>query len=154
MEFILLKFLHVLGAIVMLGTGTGIAFFMLMAHRSADAPFIARTAGVVVLADALFTATAVVAQPVTGYLLVRATGRSLADPWIVLSLVLYLGAGAFWLPVVWIQVKLRDLARAATAAGTPLPPAYHRWFRIWFAFGFPGFGFAIAILWLMVAKSS
>ena len=152
MDFFLLKFTHILGAIVMLGTGTGIAFFMLMAHRSADAAFIARTSGVVVLADAVFTATAVVAQPISGYLLVRWTGRALTDPWIAISLVLYVGAGAFWLPVVWIQTKMRDLAQTAVRAGAPLPPAYHRWFRIWFAFGFPGFGFTIAILWLMVAK--
>lgn len=152
MDYLLLKFMHVLGAVVMLGTGTGIAFFMLMAHRSGDAAFIARTAKVVVIADAIFTAFAVVLQPVTGYLLVRATGRALTDPWIMLSLAFYLGAGAFWLPVVRIQMKLRDLATAAADAGTALPSAYHRYFRIWLAFGFPGFGFTIAILWLMIAK--
>lgn len=152
-EFFLLKFAHVLGAVVILGTGTGIAFFMVMAHRSADAAFIARTAGVVVLADLLFTATAVIAQPVTGYWLMRASGRAFSEPWIALSLMLYAGAGMFWLPVVWIQMRLRDLARAAVNAKAPLPPAYHRWFRIWFLFGFPGFGFTIAILWLMIAKS-
>ncbi len=152
MDYILLKFAHILGAIVMLGTGAGIAFFMLMAHRSANADFVARTASLVVIADALFTATAVIAQPITGYLLVRITGRALSDPWIALSLVFYVAAGVFWLPVVWIQARMRDLARTAAASGAPLPPDYHRWFRIWFVFGFPGFGFALGILWLMVAK--
>ena len=60
MSYLTLKFLHVIGAVVILGTGTGIAFFMLMAHLSREVAFIARTAGVVVLADMLFTATAVV----------------------------------------------------------------------------------------------
>jgi len=152
-DYLLLKFVHVLGAVVIIGTGTGIAFFMLMAHLSDDAAFIARTAKVAVIADAVFTTSAVVLQPITGYLLVLSTGRSLSESWIMLSVALYLGAGLFWLPVVWIQMKMRNLAAAAAHAGTPLPPTYHRYFRIWFVFGFPGFGFTLAILWLMITKS-
>ena len=150
--YIILKYLHVLGAVVILGTGAGIAFFMLMADRSRDAAFIARTAGVVVLADLIFTATAVAAQPITGYLLLRQTGTPLRESWVVASLALYVIAGAFWLPVVWMQLRMRDLARTAVAAGAPLPDAYQRLFRLWFAFGFPGFGAVMAILWLMIAK--
>ena len=149
---LLLKYLHVLGAVVILGTGTGIAFFMLMAHLSRDAAFIGRTASVVVRADMLFTATAVVVQPVTGYLLMRETGVTFSEGWIVASLVLYGAAGAFWLPVVWIQARMRDLALEAAAGGTPLPERYHRLFRIWFVFGFPGFGSVLAIVWLMIAR--
>jgi uncharacterized membrane protein len=151
-EYLLLKYVHVLGAVVLLGTGTGIAFFMLMAHRTAEPAFIARTARVVVMADTIFTATAVILQPITGYLLVVATGRSLTEPWILLSFALYLSAGVFWLPVVWIQMRLRDLSMLAAENGTALPEAYHRYFRVWFAFGIPGFGFTMAILWLMIAK--
>lgn len=150
--YFLLKYLHVLGATVILGTGTGIAFFMLTAHRSGDAGFIARTAAVVVAADMLFTATAVIAQPITGYLLMRQTGIEITTPWVMASLGLYVVAGLFWLPVVWIQVRIRDLAAAAASTGNRLPEAYHRLFRIWFAFGFPGFGAALAVLWLMIAK--
>jgi uncharacterized membrane protein len=149
---VILKFAHVVGATLILGTGSGIAFFMLMAHRSGNAEFIARTAGVVVLADMIFTATAVALQPVTGYLLMRQTGVTFADSWIAASLVLYLVAGAFWLPVIWIQMRLRDLAQTAAHAAAPLPPAYHRLFRIWFLFGFPGFGAVLAILFLMITK--
>jgi uncharacterized membrane protein len=150
--YFLLKFAHVVGATVILGTGGGIAFFMLMAHRSGNAEFIARTARLVVLADMIFTAIAVIVQPITGYLLMRQTGETFGESWIAVSLALYLVAGAFWLPVVWIQARLRDLARAAAEAGTPLPPLYHRLFRIWFLFGFPGFGAVLAILFLMIAK--
>ncbi len=152
MAYLLLKYLHVLGAIVILGTGAGIAFFMLMAHLSRDAAFVARTAGVVVIADVVFTATAVLAQPVTGYLLAREAGLALGEGWLMASLVLYGVAGAFWLPVVWMQIRMRDLARAAAAPGTALPAAYHRLFRLWFAFGFPGFGSVMLILWLIIAK--
>ena len=94
--------LHVIGAAVLLGTGAGIAFFMVMAVRDGDPRLISHVGGTVVLADTLFTATAVVAQPVTGYLLAREVGWSLSEGWIVVSLGLYVVTGLFWLPVVWI----------------------------------------------------
>ena len=150
--YAMLKYAHIIGAVLLLGTGTGIAFFMLTAHRTGDAAHIAMTASTVVVADAVFTATAAVAQPVTGYLLVRQLGYSLSEFWIVASLVLYVVAGAAWLPVVGIQIRLRDLARAAAATGAPLGPDYHRLFRWWFVLGFPGFGAVAAIVWLMIAR--
>ena len=150
--YLILKFLHVIGAAVLLGTGAGIAFFMLMAHRTADARTIAATARMVVIADYLFTATAVVAQPVTGLLLARSAGYSLGEGWIVASIALYLVTGAFWLPVVWMQREMRNLARAAADAGLPLPARYHRLFRAWFAFGFPAFGAVLLIFWLMISR--
>jgi uncharacterized membrane protein len=150
--YVLLKFAHVVGATVIFGTGSGIAFFMLMAHRSGDAGFIARTAQLVVLADMIFTASAVLLQPVTGYLLMRQTGVTFAESWVAVSVVLYLVAGAFWLPVVWIQLHLRNLARAAAQACVPLPAAYHRLFHTWFLFGLPGFASVLTILFLMIAK--
>lgn len=152
MTYLVLKYLHVMGAIVLLGTGAGIAFFMLMAHRTGDARFVAMTAGTVVVADTIFTATAIVAQPLTGWLLARELAIPLSEPWIAASLGLYVVAGAFWLPVVWMQMRMRDLARLAAAAAAPLPPDYHRLFRWWFVFGFPGFGAVALILWLMISR--
>lgn len=148
----LLRWAHILGATVLLGTGAGIAFFMLIAHRSHDAHLIAHTAGTVVLADTLFTATAVIAQPITGLWLAHELGWSLTEGWLLLSLALYFLTGAFWLPVVWIQIRLRDLARVATETETPLPPRYHRLFRIWFACGIPAFLAVLGILWLMITR--
>ncbi|WP_203074843.1 DUF2269 family protein [Falsiroseomonas ponticola] len=150
--FLAVKALHVIGAAVLLGTGAGIAFFMLMAHRSGDARIVAHTAGVVVVADTIFTATAVVAQPATGLALAWMGGHSLLDPWLVASIALYVLTGLFWLPVVWMQWRMRNLARDAVAAGTALPPAYHRLFRAWFACGFPAFAAVLGIIALMVAK--
>lgn len=150
--YFILKYLHVIGATVLLGTGAGIAFFMLMAHRSGDAAVIAGTARIVVIADIVFTTTAVIAQPITGVLLVREVGYSLWDGWIVASMILYVFTGLFWLPVVWMQAKMRDLARAAVQSGEPLPPAYHRLYRWWFAFGFPAFAAVMAIFWLMITR--
>ena len=150
--YYLLKWLHVIGATVLLGTGAGIAFFMLMAHRTGDAAIVAATARIVVIADIVFTTTAVIAQPITGVLLARSVGYALTEGWILASIALYLFTGAFWLPVVWMQARMRDLAQAAAAAGTALPDEYHRLFRRWFAFGFPAFTAVLAIFWLMIAR--
>ena len=151
---ILLKWAHVLGACVLIGTGAGIAFFMVRAHATRDAKLIAHVAGTVVLADFLFTASAVVVQPITGYLLARAIGWPLSEPWLLLSLGLYVLIGLFWLPVVWLQLRLRDLARAAAAADAPLPERYFRLYRLWFACGFPAFAAILAIVWLMLERPS
>ena len=148
----LLKFVHVIGAAVLLGTGAGIAFFMLLAHRSGDARVIAGVARIVVIADFLFTASAVIIQPVSGLLLAQAMAYPLGQGWIVLSIMLYLVTGAFWLPVVWMQMRMHRLAEAAVMRGEALPGAYHRLFRWWFAFGFPAFAAVLAIFWLMIAK--
>ena len=148
----LLKFLHVIGTAVLLGAGAGIAFFMLLAHRTGSAAAIAAVTRIVVIADLVFTATAVVAQPITGLLLVWKVGYSLLDGWIALSILLYLVTGAFWIPVVFMQMRMRDLAARAASDGTPLPAEYFRLFRTWFAFGFPAFGTVLATIWLMIAR--
>ena len=149
-----LRWLHVIGATVLLGTGAGIAFFMLMAHKTHQPALIAHVAGTVVVADLLFTATAVVAQPLTGFGLAYLIGWPLTEGWLLVSLGLYVSTGLFWLPVVWIQLRMRDLARAAAREGLPLPGQYHRLFRIWFACGIPAFLAVLAIVWLMLAKPS
>ena len=152
--YFLVKYLHILGAIVILGTGSGIAFFMLMAHRSRDATFIANTASVVVIADMLFTLSAVIAQPVTGGLLMMLSNTGFAERWLLTSLALYAVAGLFWVPVIFMQIEMRDLARAASEKQHALPPRYFTLFRRWFVFGIPGFGSVMTILWLMIAKPS
>jgi uncharacterized membrane protein len=150
--YFLVKYLHVLGAIVILGTGTGIAFFMLMAHRSGDASFIARTGSIVVIADMLFTLTAVLLQPVTGGVLMMLSSTAFNERWLSTSLGLYVVAGLFWVPVIFMQIEMRDLAAIAAAQNAALPPRYFALFRRWVLFGIPGFGSVMAILWLMIAK--
>jgi uncharacterized membrane protein len=152
MLYFLLKFLHLMGATVLLGTGAGIAFFMLAAHRTGSVAIIAGVARIVVTADFLFTATAAVFQPITGLALAWHAGYALTEGWIVLSIALYVFIGAFWLPVVWMQMKLRDLAQTALTLGAPLPERYHMLFRIWFIFGFPAFAAMLVIYWLMITR--
>ena len=150
--YLLLKFIHVLGATVLFGTGMGIAFFMWMAHRTRRAVVVAATARVVVIADAVFTATAVIVQPVSGYGLMLALGLPIAEPWIVASLALYVLVGCCWLPVVWIQTRMRDLAAEAVRDNRTLPPHFEQLFRIWFLLGWPAFAGVIAIFALMIWK--
>lgn len=153
MELVLvLRWLHVLGATVLLGTGAGIAFFMVMAHRTKEPALVAHTASIVVLADFAFTATAVALQPITGMLLAHYLGWKLTEGWISLSLALYVLTGACWLPVVSIQIRMRDLARQAAREGSALPLAYDRLYSRWFLLGVPAFLAVVAIVWLMIAK--
>jgi len=104
--YFLVKYLHVLGAIVILGTGTGIAFFMLMANRSRDAAFIAHKASVVVIADLLFKLSAVILQPISGGLLMMLSATSFTERWLMVSLALYVLAGVFWIPVIFMQIEI------------------------------------------------
>jgi uncharacterized membrane protein len=147
-----LKFIHVVSSAVLFGTGLGIAFFMWMAHRTGDARAIVQTARTVVIADAVFTAGAVVVQLATGVALAATAGYSLLEPWLLAALALYVFVGLCWLPVVWIQLRLRDLARAAAEEGGALPPRYHRLFAIWFWLGWPAFLSVLVIFALMIRK--
>ncbi|MEM7068033.1 MAG: DUF2269 domain-containing protein [Pseudomonadota bacterium] len=148
----IVHYAHVMGATVLLGTGAGIAFFMLLAHRTQDAKLIAHVSGTVVIADTVFTATAAIFQPVTGAFLAVYHGWPFLEGWVLASILLYLFVGLFWIPVIFIQIKMRNLARIAAEAGEVLPNPYHRLFRIWFIFGFPAFFAMLAIFWLMLFK--
>lgn len=147
-----LRWLHIIGATVLIGTGAGIAFFMLMAHRARDAVLIAHVAETVVVADYLFTATAIIIQPITGALLAHLLGWPLSAPWIVASLGLYIVTGLCWLPVVALQIKMRNLARAVAKQGLPLGQSYDRLFKQWVLLGIPAFASVLTILWLMVTR--
>lgn len=150
--FVILEYLHVLGAMVLFGTGLGIAFFMFIANRTGDVALIAGTARIVVMADFLFMATAVLLQPLTGLGMAHIAHFHLWESWIALSLGLYLLVGLFWLPVVWLQIHIRNMAEAALGAGTPLPRRYHSFMRIWLWCSWPAFIGILAILYFMVTQ--
>lgn len=152
MEILTLKLIHILSAMLLLGTGLGTAFHGLASNLSRDIHAIAVANRNVVLADWIFTTPAVILQPVTGIWLAVAQGWPLTTGWILWSIGLYLFTGACWLPVVWLQVRMQRMAEAALVAGNPLPPLYHRYFRIWFALGWPAFAAMLVIVWLMVVK--
>lgn len=152
--YLWIKWLHILSSTLLMGTGLGIAFFMWVAHLRGDARVIAATARTVVIADALFTAPSVVVQFLSGLWLVDALGLPLSTFWIRTALILFFVIGACWLPVLWLQMRARDLAVQAVADGRALPAAYHRAMRWWFVLGWPAFIAVITIFWLMVMKPS
>jgi len=147
-----LELLHILSSTLLFGTGLGSAFAFWRAHKTNDARIIAAVARGVVLADWVFTTPAVVIQPATGAALVTIHGYPWTTPWLVAALLLYVLVGTCWIPVVWLQMRMRDLAQQAAQAGGPLPPLYHRCYRIWFALGWPAFAGVLLIFWLMVFK--
>ena len=152
MTYLLIKMVHLLSGAGLFGTGAGIAFFMLRAHASRDPATVAAVARIVVLADYVFTATAVIVQPISGLILISLQGYSLTEPWLMAAYGLYVLTGLCWLPVVAIQIRLKQLAEQAVADGAELPTAYHRLYRMWFILGWPAFAAVLGIYWLMVAK--
>lgn len=152
MEYQLLKTLHILSSIVLFGTGLGSAWYKWMADRSGNLQQIAITNRHVVLADWLFTTPSVILQPVTGFLLLWILQWPISTGWVVASLVFYAIAGACWLPVVWLQIRMRDLSETALQQKEPLPPAYRRMARSWFWLGVPAFTAMVFVVVLMVFK--
>jgi uncharacterized membrane protein len=151
-EYLIAKWLHILSSTLLFGTGIGSAWYMFFASRSGDARVAAVVVRHVVVADWLFTATTIVFQPLSGLYLMHLAQIPLGSAWIVWTFVLYLVAGACWIPVVFIQIRMRRLAEAAAARDEPLPESYRRLFRIWTALGFPAFFALVVVFWLMVAK--
>lgn len=152
MDYLTVKWLHILSSTVLFGTGIGSAFYLLFANVSRDVRAIAVVSRYVVIADWLFTASTAVIQPATGFYLVHLAGFPLHSRWVMWSVLLYLIAGACWLPVVWLQIRMRDLARVAARDGADLPAQYWRYLRTWFALGVPAFAAFVAIFYLMAAK--
>ena len=152
MDYVIVKWLHILSSTFLFGTGIGSAFYMLFANISRDLRAIAVVARYVVIADWLFTATTAVIQPLTGFYLIHLAGYPMHSRWIMWSVALYVLAGACWLPVVWIQIRLRDLAQAAVRDGGELGAPYWRLMRLWVALGIPAFLSFVVIFYLMVAK--
>lgn len=151
-EYLIVKWLHILSSTLLFGTGIGSAFYLLVSTVRRDPQVVAGVARIVVVADWMFTATTVVFQPLSGWYLARLAGMPLSTPWIAWSLLLYAVAVACWLPVVWLQVRMRDLAGEAARHGAALPPAFDRYFRAWVALGTPAFFAFVAIFYLMTAK--
>lgn len=152
MTYLVVKWLHILSSTVLFGTGLGSAFYMFFASRSRDPRVIAQVAGLVVIADWVFTTPAIVLQPLTGYWLMALAGFPFSTPWICWSIALYLLAGAAWLPVVWMQIRMRDMARSAASSNTAMPPLYFQYLGRWVALGVVAFTALVVVFYLMVAK--
>lgn len=152
MEYLIAKWLHILSSTILFGTGIGSAYYMLFASRTRDPRLVAGVAKYVVIADWAFTTPSIVFQPASGYYLMRLLAVPWDSRWIVWSIGLYLLAGACWLPVVWMQIRMRDMAAVAAAAGSELPERYWRYLHWWVALGIVAFAALVVVFYLMVAK--
>lgn len=154
MSYIVLKYLHILSAILLFGTGLGSAFYKWMADRSGNINHIAITNKNVVLADWIFTTPTVIFQPISGLWMAYIIDLPLTTPWIMYSLILYAIAGFCWLPVVYLQIKMKHLSDSSLQSQTPLPQCYWRYATVWFVLGIPAFVAMVLVVLLMTFKST
>ena len=150
--YLILKLLHILSSVILVGTGFGTAFYLYTVNRTRNLQAIVEVSRLVVLADWCFTTPTIIIQPLTGFAMVYMAGWPLSTPWIMWTLVLYVLAGLCWLPVVWLQLRLRDMAKQALANGTELPELYWRYAKRWEILGYPAFIAMMVIYYLMVFK--
>lgn len=150
--YLVLKWVHVVSSVLLAGTGFGSAFYLFFANRSGSVQAQAVVSRLVVRADTWFTTPAGIVQPISGFALAHMAGWPISTPWIAASLGLYVLAGLCWLPVLWLQWRMADMARTAAQQGTALPDDYRRYARGWEALGYPAFIAMLAIYYLMVAK--
>lgn len=154
MEYLVVKWIHILSSTVLFGTGLGSAFYMFFASLTRDTRVVATVVRYVVIADWIFTTPTIILQPLSGFYLMHLAGFPLTTPWILWSIVLYLVAGAAWLPVVWMQIRMRTMAQTADVAGSALPEQYWKYLRLWVSLGVVAFGALVVVFYLMVAKPS
>ena len=151
-SYFILKAMHITSAAVLFGTGVGIAFFKWVTDRTGNLAAIRIVSEKVVVADWVFTLPAIGVQALTGLALARSMGYALTHGWLAWSLALFCLAGLCWIPVVWLQIRMRDLARTAEREGSPMPARYRSYARLWFWLGVPAFTAVVLIFWIMVAK--
>lgn len=152
MSYLTLKWVHILSATLMFGTGFGTAFYMFFTNRSKNIQAIAVVTRWVARADWWFTTPTAVLQPLSGFWMMHLAGFPISSPWIAWSLALYALAGVCWLPVVWLQLKMRDMAQLAASQNIAMPKKYWAYERIWTALGIPAFAGLLVVYWLMVHK--
>lgn len=152
MLYLWLKYIHILSSTILFGTGLGTACVMLFGHCSKNVTAMAVINQYVVRVDWLFTGTSALLQPITGFWMVYLAGYSLKSSWLVGSIIGYLIAGACWLPVVYLQIKIRNITSKAALKGKPLPVEYYYYFKWWFFLGWPAFMSLIVVFYLMVMK--
>ena len=152
--YLVIKWLHIVSSVLLVGTGLGSAFYMFFANRSGSVAAQAVVSRLVVRADWRFTTPTAIVQPLTGFALAHMAGWPLSTPWLALSVVLYVLAGACWSPVVWLQIRMAAMAAQANRDAMPLPTLFARYQRYWELLGYPAFIAMVVVFYLMVNKPS
>ena len=152
MEYLLTKWVHIVSSTLLFGTGLGSAFYMFFASRTRDPRVVSAVVKYVVIADWCFTTPTVILQPLSGFYMVHLAGYPLTSTWLLWSIILFLVAGAAWLPVVWMQIQMRRMAQSSAASGAALPELYWKYLRGWVALGIVAFVALVIVFYLMVLK--
>lgn len=147
-----LKWLHILSSVLLVGTGFGSAFYLFFTHRTGNQQAITQVIRLVVCADNWFTIPTIILQPITGFTMWYLAGFSLTQTWVIWTIALYLLAGACWVPVYFLQLRMQTLANDAQQKQQPLPQVYWQYAKYWEWLGYPAFIAMLAIFWLMVFK--
>jgi uncharacterized membrane protein len=150
--YLVIKWLPIVSSVLLVGTGLGSAFYMFFANRSGSVAAQAVVSRLVVRADWWFTTPTAILQPLTGFALAHMAGWPLSTPWLALSLLLFAVAGACWLPVVWLQIRMAAMVGQAHRDAAPLPALHVRYQRYWELLGYPAFVAMVGVFWLMVNK--
>ena len=149
--YLLLKWIHILSSVLLVGVGFGSAFYLFFINRTRNVAAIAAVSKLVVKADYWFTAPAILIQPITGLAMVAMAGYSYTEAWLLGTYALFILAGMCWLPVVWIQIQMAKIA-ADNIKNVELPENYWRYTRIWQRLGMIAFPSMLIVYALMVFK--
>jgi len=150
--YLSLKWLHIISSVLLVGTGFGSAFYLFFMHRTKDQQAITQVIKLVVRADNWFTFPAIIIQPITGFAMIHLAQYPIKQTWIISALALYFFAGLCWIPVYFLQLRMREIAMQASATNTPLPNIYWRYAKYWERLGYPAFVAMLLIFELMVFK--
>jgi uncharacterized membrane protein len=150
--YLLVKSIHILSSVALVGVGFGSAFYLYFTNRTRNVAAIAEVSRLVVRADWWFTTPTVVIQPVSGFVLASLAGYTLTETWLLATYVLFILAGAWWLPVVWLQIQMAKMARIAADNHGELPERYWRYARRWERLGMLAFPAMLIVYGLMVHK--
>ncbi len=153
MTYSILKFLHVLGVVLLIGNVTITAYWKVFADRTRDGVLVAHAQRAVIYADWLFTLPGIVLILVGGYGMAYHAGLNLFEsPWLVWGQVFFLVSGLIWLAVlVPVQIRQSRVARALSPTDR-VPESYWRDGRIWLIWGIVATVPLIAAIYVMIAK--
>ena len=143
--YLMLKWLHIMSSVLLVGTGFGSAFYLYFIHRTRQPAAIAEVIRLVVRADFWFTTPAILIQPISGFAMLSMAGYPLTQTWLVWTFILYSIAGICWLPVVWLQIQMSKIAQTSAHNHIDLPAQYWRYARYWEWLGYPAFVAMVAI---------
>lgn len=150
--YLLIKWIHILSSVALVGVGFGSAFYLYFVNRTKNVDAIAEVSKLVVRADYWFTAPTVIIQPISGFVLVSLTSYSFTESWLLATYTLFILAGMWWLPVVWLQIQMAKMARIASDQKTELPERYWRYALFWERLGMLAFPAMVIVYGLMVFK--